>query len=91
MAETTPTVPAPVPPALPSNGSVDGKILYTLYFRHGRNPYPQFTFFYHSSKDPKVAMQRAQRHCEVQGFKFVSVQPAIVDMDKQDNFMLNNG
>ena len=90
MAEQTlPTPTAPAPTGI-SNAAGE-KILYMLYFRQGRNPHPQFSLFYHQSKDPKVAMQRAQRHCEVQGFKFVSVQPAIVDMDKQDNFMLNNG
>lgn len=88
-AETPKTLPAQLEKAVDGIKSTSEKILYILFYRQGRTPFPEFTFFYHTTKDPRVAMERGKKHCEVQNYKFVSVRPAIVDFDKADNFMLN--
>lgn len=65
------------------------KILYMLFYRSGNNPYPQFTFFFHGSKDMKMISERAKRHCDAMSYRFVYVRPAIIDLDQAENFLLN--
>ena len=63
------------------------KLMYILYYRQGSNPHPQFLFFFHSSTDMKVISERAKRHCDTMSYRFVYVRPAIVDLDKAENFL----
>ena len=62
-------------------------VQYILHFRQGSNPYPLFTFFFFSSTDMKKVVERAKRHCEVMGHRFVSVRPAVTDLDQAENFL----
>ncbi len=62
-------------------------ILYTLFYREGRNPHPQSTFFYHTSRDMKIVVERAKRHCDVMNYRFVQVYPSIRDLDKEENMI----
>jgi hypothetical protein len=65
------------------------KILYTLWYRQGSNPHPQFIFFPFPSRDIRTIVDRAKRHCEVMNYRFVSVKATIVDLDHAENFLLN--
>ncbi len=60
-------------------------VLYTLYFREGRNPHPQFSFFNLPTRDMKMVTERAKKHCEIMNYRFVYVRPAIIDLDKEEN------
>lgn len=64
------------------------KFLYTLYYRQSSNPFPNTVSFYHQSKDMKSVSERAKRHCEVMGYRFVYVKPAIIDLDKEENYLM---
>ena len=77
MDTSTKTSPAQVLP----------QILYSLYYRQGNNPHPQFTFFYLPATDMQKVTARAKRHCEVMNYRFVYVRPAIVDLDKEENLL----
>lgn len=81
---TTQTLPGPSTTAALLT---DTRILYCMYYRKGDNPHPQFILFYHKSKEMKLVMERARRHCEVMGYKFTSVRPAIVNMEEVENYM----
>lgn len=81
---------APAALGATSTPSQSAKHQYTLFYRHGSNPYPQTLNFLHSSADVRgVIYERCKRHCEVMGYRFVSVRPTIVDLDKEENFFLN--
>lgn len=67
---------------------VPGPILYTLYYREGRNPNPQFVSFYLQTKDMRIVAERAKRHCEVMNYRFVYVKATIIDLDKEENLLL---
>lgn len=75
------------PPVTSTQGAIPPKVLYTLYYRQGSNPHPQFTSFFMSSVDMQQVTQRAKRHCEVMNYRFVYVRPAIIDLDKEENFL----
>ena len=62
---------------------------YTLYYRQGNNPHPQQLTFMLNSPKLQDAVRRAQRHCEVMNYRFVSVKPTVVDLDREENFLLN--
>ena len=72
----------------PLNGH-DGKILYELYYRQGNNPHPQTVMFYFTPGDMKAVVDRSKRFCEVLNYRFVHVRPAIIDLDKEENVILN--
>lgn len=57
------------------------KIQYTLYFRVGTNPHPQFTFFLWPSPDMRIVVERAKRFCDGMGYRFVNVQPSMTDLN----------
>jgi hypothetical protein len=57
---------------------------FTLYFRQGRNPHPQFTFFDYPSKDMKLVVERAKRFCDQMSYRFVNVQPSVIDLDREE-------
>ena len=57
---------------------------FTLYYRQGRNPHPQFTFFDYPSKDMKLVVERAKRFCDQMSYRFVNVQPSVTDLDKEE-------
>jgi hypothetical protein len=78
---TTSLAPSPgKPPAseFPANSR------FTLYYRQGRNPHPQFTFFDYPSKDMKLVVERAKRFCDQMSYRFVNVQPSVTDLDKEE-------
>ncbi len=57
---------------------------YILFYRQAANPYPLFSVFYHPSHDIRVVVDRVKRHCELMSYRFVSVRPLIVDLDKAE-------
>lgn len=57
------------------------KIQYTLYYRVGTNPHPQFTFFLWPSPDMRIVVERAKRFCDGMGYRFVNVQPSMTDLN----------
>ena len=77
-------------PSAPLSDLSHLKTTYILYYRKGNNPHPQFLAFDYESRDMKKVSERAKRHCEVQGYRFVYVQPLYVDLDKADNVLTNS-
>ena len=72
-------------PGKPSDIAVqNGSNRFTLYYRQGRNPHPQFTFFDYPSKDMKLVVERAKRFCDQMSYRFVYVQPSVTDLDKEE-------
>lgn len=61
-----------------------GDVLYTLHYRKSDNPHAMFLFFWAPTRDMKVVVERIKRHCEAMNYRFVHVQPAIVDIDKAE-------
>ena len=53
---------------------------YIFYFRRGSNPHPEFFCFDHDSRDMRVIVERAKKHCEIMGYRFVNVRPFLVDL-----------
>jgi len=62
---------------------------FTLFFRVGANPYPQSVNFNFSGTF-RDAIVRAQKHCEIMNYRFVSVRPAIIDMDEVEKHHLGD-
>lgn len=56
-------------------------IQYTLYYRVGTNPHPQFTFFLWPSADMRIVVERAKRFCDGMNYRFVNVQPSMTDLN----------
>lgn len=61
--------------------TAQSKIQYTLYYRVGTNPHPQFTFFLWPSADMRIVVERAKRFCDGMGYRFVNVQPSMTDLN----------
>jgi hypothetical protein len=70
-----------VPPTVDS-------VLYTLYYRKGDNPHPQFLFCWLPTQDMKFVADRVKKHCEAMNYRFVYVRPTIVDLDKAEKSAL---
>jgi hypothetical protein len=75
-------------PQVTGTSPLPDPILYTLYYRQGANPHPNFVSFYLHTKDMKVVAERAKRHCEVMNYRFVYVKQAIIDLDREENILL---
>lgn len=68
------------------NGSPkDGAIVWTLYYIRG-GPHTQTTHFMLNG-DLRAAYARAKRHCEVMNYRFVRVEPFLIDLDSAENFL----
>jgi hypothetical protein len=81
---TTSLAPSPGKPLTDVSRMGQNQYRFTLYFRQGRNPHPQFTFFDYPSKDMKLVVERAKRFCEQMSYRFVNVQPSVIDLDKEE-------
>jgi hypothetical protein len=64
------------------------KNLYILFYRHGMNPHCQKGFT--NSGDIKAAVQRAQRHCEIMGYRYIFVRPFVSDIDEEEKYKLEH-
>ena len=77
MADTE-TPPVRVVPTFP----ISLQSLYTLYYRHGTNPYC-FKTFYHAG-DLQSAVNRGRTHCDTMGFVYNIVVPFIADLERAE-------
>jgi len=66
----------------------NNKNVYILFYRHGMNPHCQKGFSHDG--DIKSAVQRAQRHCEVMGYRYIFVRPFISDIDEEEKYKLEH-
>lgn len=57
--------------------------LWVLYYRQGSNPHSMSKQFYHSGTLPEV-ISRCKSHCEVMGYRFTNVRPAISDLAQDE-------
>jgi hypothetical protein len=65
-----------------------GKNIYILFYRHGMNAGCQKGFF--CEGDIKQAVQRAQRHCEVMGYRYIFVRPFVSDIEEEEKYKLEH-
>lgn len=73
----TPSVPSvPIP-----NGTSDS--YYTLFYRQGRNPHPMTKNFHHTGSIRDV-VERAKKHCEVLGARFVRIEPLFSNLENDE-------
>lgn len=74
----TPT--QPLSPAKLNPKELEGKkSLWTLYYRKSNNPHPMTKNFWHEGSLREV-VERAKKHCETLGERFVRLEPFIVDL-----------
>lgn len=58
---------------------------YTLFYREGRNPHPQFSFIdFPSSSTIMNVVARAKEFCDKMGYRFVNIQQSVIDMEKEE-------
>lgn len=57
--------------------------IYTLYFRHGMNANCSKGFYFNG--DIRAAIQRAMKHCDAMGYKYVFVRPLVADIDSEES------
>lgn len=77
----------PTAPVEQKNGSKKDPVVWCLWFRQGNNPHPKTLHFLLATDDQRDAYQRAKRHCEVMNYRFVHVEPFLVDLDLKENFL----
>ncbi len=66
-------------------GSVDKSTLtslWTMFFKRGMNPRAQVVFPFNGTKDE--AIKRGREHCLRMNFKFIHVEPFLVDLDQTE-------
>lgn len=68
--------------------ATDFKNMYILFYRHGMNPGCSKGFI--SNGDIKAAVQRAQRHCEIMGYRYIFVRPFVSDIDEEEKYKLEH-
>jgi len=61
------------------------KIVYILHYRQGQNPHPMNSAFEADSSIPLTKLiDRAKRFCTNMNWRFISIKPFIIDMDKME-------
>lgn len=89
--QATPENKQAAPSSGKSSASKDGAILWTLWFRAGGNPHSQCLHFQFETVDPRRAYERGKLHCERMNYRFVKVEPFLVDLDHRENFLNQEG
>jgi hypothetical protein len=56
--------------------------LYTMFYKRGMNPRAQLIFAHNGDKDS--AIKRGREHCLRMNFKFIHVEPFLVDLDETE-------
>lgn len=56
---------------------------YTLFYRQGRNPHPMTKNFHHIGSLRDV-VDRAKKHCEVLGARFVRIEPLFSNLENDE-------
>lgn len=56
--------------------------LWRLFFKRGMNPRGEIIFAFDGEKDS--AIKRGREHCLRMNFKFIHVEPFLVDLDKSE-------
>jgi hypothetical protein len=76
--------PAPGPAVLAADKKypVAEESIYLLFYRHGLNPQCQKGFTLRG--DLRSATERAKRHCEAMGYRYIFVRPLICDIDLEE-------
>ena len=70
----------PDPSVLASNGATEvKKSLWVLHYRKGNNPHPMTKNFWHEGSLREV-VERAKKHCETVGERFVRLEPFVTDL-----------
>jgi hypothetical protein len=81
-------MPTPTPqlPAAQSCLPPDLKKCWTIFYRHGVNATLTKNFFF----DGKMheAIERAQKHCGIMGYKYIFVRPMLCDIDYEEGVQL---
>lgn len=67
-----------IPPSFPDIF----KGLWLIHYRHGMNP-GLSKGMYHVG-DVRSAVERAKRHCEMMGYRYVFVRPFVSDLQKEE-------
>lgn len=55
---------------------------YILFYRHGMNPQCQKGFKLNG--DLRAAVDRAKKHCEVMGYRYIFVRPLVCDLEAEE-------
>ena len=74
--------------AIASKVVPESKNMYILFYRHGMNP--QCTKGFYCNGDIKAAVQRAQRHCEIMGYRYIFVRPFVSDIEEEEKYKLEH-
>ncbi len=69
-------------PPLASGIVKDPSKIWILFYRHGVNP-SCYKGFYHDGT-MREAQNRAQKHCNVMGYRYIYIRPFMVDIDKEE-------
>lgn len=56
--------------------------VWTLFYRHGVNPRCE-KGFYHDG-DMRSAVDRAKKHCELMGYRYIFIRPFVVDIEQEE-------
>lgn len=75
---------------IPSKPAETPKALYTLYYRKGNNPHAMTKNFYFAGSLREV-VERAKKHCETIGGRFVRIEPFVSDLAQDERSHLGLG
>lgn len=91
MPPTTQNPPASSPAQEPKVQDLlfDHNAYWTMYYRHGVNATLSKNFFFEGSLHQ--AVERAQKHCGIMGYKYMFLRPMIVDICKEERVQLGLG
>jgi len=84
MSTQTATPIKPIPQGQSSEGIEIKKNLYVLYYRAGNNPHAMQKHFFQTG-DMRQVVDRAKKHCEIMGYRFVRVEPFLFDLSADEN------
>lgn len=65
---------------------LEPKNMWTMFYRHGPTPFAFKNFYFKGIE--KEARERAQRHCQVMGYKLIMIKSMMPDIDAEENIQL---
>ena len=74
-------------PGLPAALALNGRQIFVIYYIQGRQVQQKFFNF---SGTLKEAVERAKKHCEVMGLRWLRLDPFISDLDADERFRTEN-
>jgi hypothetical protein len=84
MANSSNALSLPAP--LTGQDNSDPRFWWTMYYRHGMNPSLQKNFYFEGTMTQ--AIERAQKHCAIMGFKYSWLRPMISNLELEEGIQL---